>query len=81
MGGSTLYMFFQEHNFKNSPLPINSNYSNQLIKSLARVQCGEELDIEWNIQLKIIIISLLHVTIHVHVAATGIKFQDSQTFP
>ena len=47
MGGSTLYMFFQEHNFKNSPLPINSNYSNQLIKSLARVQCGEELDIEW----------------------------------
>ena len=49
MGGSTVYMFFQEHNFKNSPLPINSNYSNQQIKSLARVQCGEELDIEWNI--------------------------------
>ena len=62
MGGSTVYMFSQEHNFKNSPLPINSNYSNQQIKSLARVQCGEELDIEKNIQLKIIIISLLHAS-------------------
>ena len=49
MGGSTVYIFFQEHNFKNSPLPINNNYSNEQIKSLARVQCGEELDIEWNI--------------------------------
>ena len=48
-GGSTVYIFFREFNFNNSPLPINNNYSNQQIKSLARVQCGEELDIECNI--------------------------------